>query len=61
MATKRKVSASDDARKGQARYVDQKGQWINTTPASVKRRQNKEWKKLESMMKVGAKKRTKKG
>lgn len=49
-ATK-KPSPKTDAKKGQARYVDQPGQWKNTTPASVRKKQQKEWKKLEEMMK----------
>lgn len=57
MATKKRIrSAADDERKGRSRYVDQPGQWVNRTPASVKKKQAKEWKKLEAMMKKGKKK-----
>lgn len=49
MATK-KPSAKSDARKGQARFMDQVGQWTDRTPASVKKKQAKEWDKLKKMM-----------
>ena len=41
------------------RFEDQKGQWKNATPASVKKKQAASWKKLEESMK--AKKSPKKG
>ena len=56
MATKKTGSAKSDARKGQARFIDQPGQWVNRTPASIKKKQSKEWKKLEAMLKKGKKK-----
>lgn len=54
----RKISSRNDAKKGEARFTDQVGQWKNTTPAAVRRRQAKDWKKLEEMMRNrrGAKK-----
>ena len=55
-----KVTPKNDERKGRARYIDQKGQWQDTTPPSVKKRQDKDWKKLEDMLKKPAKKPTKK-
>ena len=54
--TKRTRGASDDARKGRARHVDQPGQWQDRTPASVKKKQAKEWDKLAASMKKGKKK-----
>lgn len=60
MAAKKPIDKQiEDERKAVLRYVDQPGQWVDTTPASVKARQAKEWKKLEQMMKSG-KKTTKK-
>ena len=49
MATK--SAPKNDETKARARYVDQKGQWINTTPASVKKKQSEAWKRLEKSMK----------
>lgn len=46
----------NDERKARSRYVDQKGQWTNQTPSSVKKKQAKEWGKLETMLKKGKKK-----
>lgn len=46
----KKPSAKEDARRGQSRFIDQPGQWKDVTPASVKRRNDKEWKKLEAML-----------
>ncbi len=53
MAAKKVRNAKDDERKGRARFVDQPGQWKNATPASVKKKQAKEWDKL---LKKGRKK-----
>lgn len=50
MATKKTKNADDD-RKAIGRFMDQPGQWQDATPASVKKRQAKEWKKLEEMLK----------
>ena len=50
MATTKRTAPRSDAKKGQARYIDQPGQWRNTTPASVRKKQQKEWAKLEKMM-----------
>ena len=47
----------DDERKARGRFVDQKGQWIDTTPASVKKRQDKAWAELHESLKA---KKTKK-
>lgn len=49
MATKK--TNKNDEKKARARYVDQPGQWVDTTPASLKKKQAKEFKKLEGMMK----------
>lgn len=54
--TKRTRGASDDARKARVRYLDQPGQWQDRTPASVKKKQQKEWQKLAESMKKGKKK-----
>lgn len=54
----KKASASkqaDDERKSAKRYLDQPGQWVDTTPADVKARQAKEWKKLDQMLKSSKK------
>lgn len=56
MATKKVRSKADDERKGRARFVDQPGQWQSTTPASVKKKQQKEWDKLAASLKKGKKK-----
>ena len=56
MAAKKIRNAKDDERKGRARFVDQRGQWKNTTPASTKKKQAKEWDKLATSMKKGKKK-----
>lgn len=56
MAAKKVRNAKDDERKGRARFVDQPGQWKNTTPASTKKKQAKEWDKLATSMKKGKKK-----
>ena len=53
MATKKTVNTKEDARKGRSRYVDQPGQWTDRTPASVKKKQQKEWAKLEESLKKG--------
>lgn len=52
----------EDERKAVMRFVDQPGQWIDTTPPEVKARQAKAFKELEKMMKEDkkAKKTTKK-
>ena len=60
MATKKKtVSVAADERKGRARFVDQPGQWRDITPASVKKKQAKEWDKLSKMMSKGSTKKKK--
>lgn len=50
MARKKTVSAREDARRGSLRFVDQKGQLQDRTPASVKARQKKDWQKLEDSL-----------
>ena len=39
-----------DVERGQLRFIDQPGQWMDTTPESVKRRRAEELKKLEEEM-----------
>ena len=39
-----------DERLASLRFVDQPGQWVNTTPPDVKKRQEKAWEKLAKMM-----------
>lgn len=51
MATKSKNSA--DARKAKGRFMDQPGQWVDKTPASVKKRRAKALAALEKSMKKG--------
>ncbi len=41
----------NDATKARKRYVDQPGQWVDTTPASVKKKNAKAWKALEASLK----------
>ena len=43
-------------KKERSRLVDQPGQWVSTTPASVKKRQAKAWKELEASLKAKKKK-----
>lgn len=47
----KKPSEAADARAGQKRFVDQPGQWRCVTPKSVKKRNEREWRKLAAMMK----------
>lgn len=44
------MAKKNDNAKARQRFVDQPGQWVDTTPASVKKRQEKAWKELEAMM-----------
>ena len=44
------MARKNDEVKARQRFVDQPGQWVDTTPASVKKRQEKEWAKLYVMM-----------
>ena len=39
----------EDARLAAARFMDQPGQWIDTTPPEVKERQEKAWEKFKEM------------
>jgi len=62
MAKKRKTAVEkqiEDERKAVMRFVDQPGQWIDTTPPEVKARQAKALKELEQMMKADKKKKKK--
>lgn len=43
------MARKGDAAKARQRFVDQPGQWVDTTPASVKKRQEKAWKELYAM------------
>lgn len=54
-----KAQDERDTRKALQRYVDQPGQWVNTTPKALMARQEKGLKALaESMNKQEAKKKT---
>lgn len=44
---------SKDNNKAPMRFVDQPGQWVDVTPESVKRRQEKAWAKLMAMTNNG--------
>ena len=44
--TTKKAAPENDELKAMERYVDQPGQWVDVTPESVKRRQQKGWEKL---------------
>ena len=44
---------NDDERKARARYVDQPGQRVDTTPASVKKKQEKAWQQFQKLVKDG--------
>ena len=44
---KRVLKADADEKKGRKRYVDQVGQVTNTTPLSVRKKQQEAWKRLE--------------
>ncbi len=44
----------EDAKKARERFVDQPGQWVDITPASVKKRQEKGWDELERLLKKGS-------
>ena len=41
---------NDSNSKAIKRYVDQPGQWRDTTPKSVKQRQEKAWNEFNAMM-----------
>lgn len=45
-----KKAEKQDEIKAQKRYVDQPGQWIDTTPKAVKARQDKALKALKTSM-----------
>lgn len=44
------MAKRDDAQKARARFVDQPGQWKDTTPKSVKQKQEKAWADLFASM-----------
>ena len=44
------MAGKNDEVKARKRFVDQPGQWVDTTPASVKKRQAKAWRDLYTMM-----------
>ncbi len=56
MATKKRSKNTGDERRAAGRFMDQPGQWRDTTPKSVKKRNAAGWKKLEKSLKA-----TKKG
>lgn len=55
MAKKKNNSAADE-RKARGRFMDQPGQWIDKTPASVKKRRAKALSDLAESMKKSKKK-----
>ena len=57
MATKKTSNKSNDERKARARYVDQPGQWQDTTSASVKKKRAAGLKALSDSMKKAPTKR----
>ena len=40
-------------KKAKQRFVDQKGQWVDDTPKSIKERQEKAWKDFQALNKAG--------
>ena len=44
------MARGNDEVKARKRFIDQPGQWVDTTPASVKKRQEKAWQELYTMM-----------
>lgn len=44
------MAGKSNETKARQRYVDQPGQWVDTTPASVKKRQENAWKELYALM-----------
>lgn len=44
------MARKNDEVKARQRFVDQPGQWVDTTPASVKKRQEKAWQELFATM-----------
>ena len=53
MATKSKNAS--DARKAKGRFMDQPGQWVDKTPASVKKRRSKALAELSRSMQAAKK------
>lgn len=45
MATRRQEPKNED-RKAQERFMDQPGQWVNTTPPEVQKRLDANWEKF---------------
>ena len=46
-AAERRKQDAEDAKRGQARFFDQPGQWVDTTPKSVRKKQQAAWKEYE--------------
>lgn len=44
------MAKNDDERKARARFIDQPGQWVDVTPPSVKKRQDKAWRELRASL-----------
>ena len=44
------MARKNDEVKARQRFVDQPGQWVDTTPISVKKRQAKAWQEFNAMM-----------
>ena len=51
------MASNDDTKKARERFVDQPGQWRNTTPASVRKKQEKGWAELERLLGRGGNKK----
>ncbi len=56
---KMRKEPTEDEIEAMNRYVDQPGQWINTTPPEVRARQAEAWKRLEESIKNRNKRRVK--
>ena len=44
------MAKNDDERKARARFIDQPGQWVDKTPPSVKKKQDKAWNELRASL-----------
>lgn len=51
MTTKKKYNSASEERKARGRFMDQPGQWVDKTPASVKKKRDKTLAKLAESMK----------
>ena len=47
---RKKQNVAEDEKAGRSRFVDQPGQWVDITPAAVKKKQAKEWERLFQML-----------